>query len=80
MIQGLSLFMSIFMVGLYPLFEGRHSLKHNIVSIFKDITGKEHPSQRRGSVAVFDGKDVSGTHTPAPVEKKLDVEHTTSIE
>jgi len=61
------LFLSIGMVGLYPLFEGRHSLKHNIVAIFKDITGKEHPGKHHNSVAVFDGKDASGANTP-PIE------------
>lgn len=64
------LFMSIFMVGLYPVFEGRHSLKHNIVSIFKDITGKEHPSKHHNSTAIFEGKDVSGADTPPVASEK----------
>jgi hypothetical protein len=72
------LFMSIGMVGLYPLFEGRHSLKHNIWSIFKDITGKEHPSKHHSSVAVYEGKDVSGTDTPP--EKKLATEKAIDVE
>jgi Ca2+/H+ antiporter len=63
------LFCSIFMVGLYPIFEGRHSLKHNIVSIFKDITGKEHPAKHHTSAAIFEGKDASGANTP-PVESE----------
>jgi urea-proton symporter len=59
------------MVGLYPLFEGRHSLKHNIWSIVKDITGKEHPAKHHSSTAVFEGKEASasGANTPELHEK-----------
>jgi hypothetical protein len=74
------LFMSIFMVGLYPIFEGRHSLKHNIVSIFKDITGKEHPGKHHTSTAVFEGKDASGANTPPVESEKLADSKTVPIE
>jgi hypothetical protein len=74
------LFCSIFMVGLYPLFEGRHSLKHNIWSIFKDITGKEHPGKHHTATAVFDGKDVSGTNTPPIESEKVPADKTVPIE
>lgn len=57
------IFCSIGMVGIYPIFEGRHSLKHNIVAIFKDITGKEHPSKHHDSSAVYEGQ-TAGTDTP----------------
>lgn len=67
------LWLSIGMVGIYPVFEGRHSLKHNIVAIFKDITGKEHPSKHHTAAAVYDGKEVSsGAASPVP-EKKAEV-------
>lgn len=70
------LWCSIGMVGIYPVFEGRHSLKHNIVSIFKDITGKEHPSKHHNSAAVFEGKEASGADTP-PVESEKHLESKT---
>lgn len=70
------LWCSIGMVGIYPVFEGRHSLKHNIVSIFRDITGKEHPSKHHNSTAVFEGKEAHGTDTP-PVESEKHLESKT---
>lgn len=30
-------------VGLFPVFEGRHTLKHTAQSIYFDISGKRHP-------------------------------------
>jgi hypothetical protein len=65
------LFFSIFCVGIYPVFEGRHSLKHNIWSIFKDITGKEHPSKHHNAEALYtEGKEVdAGTPPVADAEK-----------
>jgi len=75
------LFFSIFCVGLYPLFEGRHSLKHNIWSIFKDITGKEHPSKHHRPEATYvEGKDVSGTESPVVVEGEKGADHVTTVE
>jgi len=76
------LFFSIFAVGLYPLFEGRHSLKHNIWAIFKDITGKEHPSKHHGPQATYvEGKDVGGTDSPADVEAdKKATDQVTTVE
>jgi hypothetical protein len=72
------LFFSIFCVGLYPLFEGRHSLKHNIWAIFKDISGKEHPSKHHNSEALYvEGKD--GEHTP-PVETEKTAAKPTTVE
>lgn len=37
------LFCSAFCVGLYPLWEGRHTSSRTIKSIFLDITGKRKP-------------------------------------
>lgn len=74
------LFFSIFCVGLYPLFEGRHSLKHNIWSIFKDITGKEHPSKHHNSEALYvEGKDV-GVDTPPVGDAEKTTAKPTTIE
>ena len=57
------IFVSVFCVGIYPIWEGRHSLKHNLVAIFKDITGKEHPGKHHTSAAIYDG-EAAGTETP----------------
>lgn len=37
------LFISSFCVGLYPLYEGRHTMKRTFVCIWKDITGRGGP-------------------------------------
>jgi hypothetical protein len=60
------LFFSIFCVGVYPLWEGRHSLKHNVRAIFRDITGKEHPSKHHRPEATYvEGKEAgTGVATP----------------
>lgn len=60
------LFFSMFCVGLYPLFEGRHSLKHNVWAIWRDITGKEHPSKHhRPEATLVEGKEAgTGVATP----------------
>ncbi|GAB7356059.1 hypothetical protein MBLNU459_g6676t1 [Dothideomycetes sp. NU459] len=46
------LFCSAFCVGLYPLWEGRHTSTRTIKAIFMDITGKSHPiSHGRATMA-----------------------------
>jgi len=69
------LFFSVFCVGIYPVFEGRHSLKHNIWAIFKDITGKEHPSKHHRPEATYTEGKATGVETP-PAH---DVEHEKGI-
>lgn len=66
------LFFSMFCVGIYPLFEGRHSLKHNVWAIFRDITGKEHPSKHHRPEATFvEGKEAgTGVVTPEQGNEK----------
>ena len=55
------LFFSLGCVGIYPLWEGRKSLAHNVTSIFKDITGKEHPSKHHRPEATYiEGKPSIG--------------------
>ena len=74
------LFCSLGCVGLYPLWEGRKSLAHNISSIFKDITGKEHPSKHHRSEATYvEGKHV-GVETPPTHEKEIPDEKTTIVQ
>ena len=73
------LFGSLGCVGIYPLWEGRKSLAHNISSIFKDITGKEHPSKHHRSEATYvEGKHV-GVETPPTHEKEIPDEKTTIV-
>jgi len=72
------LFFSLMCVGIYPLWEGRKSLAHNVVSIIKDITGKEHPSKHHRPEATFtEGKNVVSDTTPTN-EKEIPDEKTTS--
>ncbi|KAI9809780.1 MAG: hypothetical protein M1825_000213 [Sarcosagium campestre] len=47
------LFCSAFCVGLYPLWEGRHSMAHTFKSIYLDITGRKKP--------VLQGREGSGS-------------------
>lgn len=56
------LFCSSFCVGLYPLWEGRHTMKRTFVRIYRDITGKEKPSVMRGRVV-----EETGVSTPEEV-------------
>ena len=74
------LFGSLGCVGIYPLWEGRKSLAHNLSSIFKDITGKEHPSKHHRSEATYvEGKHV-GVETPPTHEKEIPDEKTTVVQ
>lgn len=50
------LFCSLFCVGLYPLFEGRHSLFHTVKSIYLDVTGKQHPSKHHRNITMTKGE------------------------
>ncbi|KAL8695106.1 MAG: hypothetical protein Q9218_000384 [Villophora microphyllina] len=48
------LFCSTFCVGLYPLWEGRHSQAHTIKGIFRDLTGKGKPPMQGRTMSVDD--------------------------
>lgn len=50
------LFCSLFCVGLYPLFEGRHSMIHTVKSIYLDATGKQHPSKHHRNLTMMEGQ------------------------
>ncbi|KAG9243088.1 urea active transporter-like protein [Calycina marina] len=74
------LFFSLGCVGIYPLWEGRKSLAHNISSIYKDITGKEHPSKHhRPTDTYVEGKDVR-VETPPVAEKELTEKTSTVVQ
>ena len=53
------MFCSAFCVGLYPLFEGRHSMANTFKGIVKDLTGK------RGA-ATLHGREGSGSEDSSP--------------
>jgi urea-proton symporter len=63
------LFCSATCVGLYPLWEGRHTMYRTTVAIYKDITGKGKPViHGRATVAEIadaeEKKDSKGLETP----------------
>ncbi|KAF1988543.1 urea active transporter [Aulographum hederae CBS 113979] len=62
------LFVSSFCVGLYPLWEGRHTMAHTFKSIFLDITGKRKPVTVRGQHAAQE----TGSSTPVEISEKMD--------
>lgn len=50
------LFCSSFCVGLYPLWEGRHTSKRTAIAIWKDVTGRGKPHVHHGQ-PVFNEED-----------------------
>ena len=60
------MFCSAFCVGLYPLWEGRHTMKRTAVAIYNDITGKKKPRSRP---ITTHGEKVEETGTSTPTEK-----------
>jgi SSS family transporter len=61
------MFCSAFCVGLYPLWEGRHTSARTFKSIFLDITGKRKPPK---GPLVTEGEDGSSTPTEKVVAKE----------
>ena len=55
------MFCSAFCVGLYPLWEGRHTMKYTVVAVYHDITGQK--VHRRGVLTGEEPK-VTGASTP----------------
>lgn len=46
------LFVSSMCVGIYPLFEGRHTMKKTFIAIYKDLTGRKgHVTHGRATIA-----------------------------
>ncbi|KAL9043845.1 MAG: hypothetical protein Q9214_002980 [Letrouitia sp. 1 TL-2023] len=54
------LFFSAFCVGLYPLWEGRHTMAHTFKSIVKDLSGRGKPPMHGRSMDVTDDTDSAG--------------------
>ncbi|TRX88963.1 hypothetical protein FHL15_010191 [Xylaria flabelliformis] len=59
------IFVSLGAVGLFPIFEGRHTLKHTVKSIFLDLSGKKHPKTIQAQRTVSDEKRPSSSDTPS---------------
>ena len=57
------LFCSAFCVGLYPLWEGRTSMKHTFTELVKDLAGKGKPVMH-GRTIEIDEKESDGEGTP----------------
>ena len=60
------LFASLFMVGLFPLWEGRHSMANTFKGIYKDLSGRGGARKRN----VIEGTEGSGHGSDAGVEKQ----------
>lgn len=64
------LFCSAFCVGVYPVWEGRHTSSRTIKCIFRDITGKGKPiSHGRATMADSEEEKKDGSGTDTPPEK-----------
>jgi len=62
------IFFSLFGVGLFPLFEGRHAIAFTVKAIFNDVTGK-------GRTTVITGRRVeehSGSDSPRSIDETMD--------
>lgn len=62
------LFCSSFMVGIFPLWEGRHSMANTFKGIAKDLSGRGGAKRR----TVLEGTDESGNGSDAGVEKQTE--------
>ncbi|KAA8575061.1 hypothetical protein MFRU_002g03230 [Monilinia fructicola] len=52
-------------VGVYPVYEGRHSLARTAKAIYLDIAGKQHPSRHhKPEVTYVEGVKDAGSETP----------------
>jgi hypothetical protein len=59
------MFCSGFCVCVYPLWEGRHTMKRTVLAIYNDVTGKKSVA-RRGTLT---GQEVKVTGASTPTEK-----------
>ncbi|KAI0403130.1 Na+/solute symporter [Xylaria palmicola] len=59
------IFGSLGAVGIFPVFEGRHTLKHTVKSVFLDLTGKKHPRAIQAQRTVRDEKRPSSSDSPS---------------
>ena len=68
------LFCSSVCVGLYPLYEGRHSMKQTFGGILDDLRGKGLRQRRRQDVIVGeDEKYETSSQSPGEMEKKTGI-------
>ncbi len=58
------IFLSLGAVGLFPVFEGRHTLKYTVKSIFLDLSGRKHPKTIHAERLVPDDKRPPSLDTP----------------
>lgn len=63
------LFCSSFMVGLFPLWEGRRSMANTFKGIMRDLTGKGGAAKMRGRVVEGTERSPSGSEDVAGDEK-----------
>ena len=64
------LFCSTLMVGVFPLWEGRHSMKNTFLGIVRDLRGRNGISVRN---RVIEGRQGSVTGSDAGVEKRTEI-------
>lgn len=57
------IFLSMACVGVYPVWQGRHTAAHTIKSMFLDLTGKSKPTLH-GRIQEVSEDSESGTATP----------------
>jgi len=71
------IFGSLGAVGLFPIFEGRHTLKHTVKSIFLDLSGRRHPRTIHALNAASDDEKrestgAGGSDTPSKHSVTID--------
>lgn len=59
-------------VGVYPLWEGRDSLKRNVMGMFNEVTGRRRP---RGRAEVVEGQEGQTAGDASPVKESWKVEN-----
>ncbi|KAI4216580.1 MAG: hypothetical protein LQ351_001069 [Letrouitia transgressa] len=64
------LFFSTFCVGLYPLWEGRHTMVHTFKSIVKDLSGRGKPPMHGRTMDVPDDTDSAGEKSSVTEKKE----------
>lgn len=57
------IFFSMLVVGIFPVWQGRHTAAHTIKSMYLDFTGKKRPTLH-GRVEHVSSDSESGSHTP----------------
>jgi hypothetical protein len=84
------LFFSMACVGIYPLWEGRKSLAHTFRSMWRDVTGKEHPKKFQADAQFTDAHEIEksdgaesppgkGVDTP-PVKEEIGEKETAIVQ